>query len=688
MFLLGAPLASAQSFAEADRTARVFRIGNSTFERILRLDRDGIFGTSDFHDLARGPEWAGNLAESGEFRVVVKRRRGPPAALTGASGWRFHDESHEVAADGTASLVIRLDSTELPVRVALHYECFPEAPAVRTFLEVSNRGLEPFTLLGVDSVFLRVGSNGDPMRLLWVGNFTWGNLDRSLQPSDEALVPGSTVQLTTGASGTAAAWFALRSAQADAGLFGGWEWSGTGEMRFAAEPGSVAVSVGLGAPSFAHTLAPQETFTTPASFVGLFRGSWDAASEKTRALVEARYAPPLPSASFPPAAFDTWGYQTELDDESVHGLVDTVADLGVEHFTLDAGWMFRIGDWEESPGAFQGGIAAISGHAHARGMTFGLWVAFGCAHPDSAVALEHPEWIARRGGEPIAGEFDTFALCLADPHAREWVLSELDRIVVGYGVDWLVHDFTVITDCDDPGHGHQPGDGNWASTKGYYAILDELRRRHPGLVVENCWNGGATLDFGMVRRHDTSSLNDRCDSKGNRQSIAGTSYFLPPRYLDKYVADDGTPDGYRFLSGLLGGPMMLMGRPTDWSDDTSEAARRAVALFKTHRRLLRDGRLYHLSSSPSAEGWDALMCFDDVERDGLLLAVRDGGSRRMKLGVPDLGGRGSYKGIATSIFRQRIWDAPHATPFHMGAVDLWFEATQSGALIYFTRPAD
>jgi alpha-galactosidase len=344
--------------------------------------------------------------------------------------------------------------------------------------------------------------------------------------------------------------------------------------------------------------------------LGVFSGDLDAAGAATRAFVNRRIAPPLPAPDFPWAGFDTWGYSLDIDHPTVEVLIDRAAALGVETFTLDAGWFSRLGDWSADPQRFPGGLAALAARAHGHGMRFGLWIALGAADPASQVVQEHPEWVARVGGQPVTTDMGGVALCLADPDVRAWILAQVDRLVAEGSLDWLVHDFTVITACDEPGHSHQAGDGAWASTAGYYAVLDEIRRRHPKLVLENCWDGGSLFDFGMVARHDTSATSDRDDAYGNQRAIYGGTYLVPPRYLDKYVGDDGTPNTYRFLSALQGGPLLLMGQLTNWSPETEAAAQAALALFKQTRVINRDGAVYHLTDQPGAGPVAAVESYD------------------------------------------------------------------------------
>lgn len=627
--LLGAPaaLGARPAYVSFDPESVTWRIGNTRVERALTLDGDGRFFTAQFVDKASGRDWAPPDGRSGEFRISFVSGADASGEInrSGLAVWQLLSESRTVAPDGTADLAIGLLSAEDGVAVTLHYQCYPDTPVIRTWLDVMNVGDAPVTLTGADAFRVRVQGDGGEPDVLWVHNFTWNHPDLAFWTQNDTLASGDATVFSTGPFGDGAAWFAMRGAGDGAGLFGGWEWSGTGTVSILADrrtPGLVTLGAGFADGHFLHLLAPGDTFTAPAGFVGLFSGGWDDAAQATRRLVDRHFAPSLPDPSFPWVGFDTWGYGIGIDQSLVNVLIDRAADLGVETFTLDAGWMQRIGDWRPRSGAFDDGIEALSVHAHARGLRFGIWMAFGVADPASDVVQAHPDWVATDDGDPIPGDFGSVMLCLGNPDVQAWIVSEIDRVVNNYGVDWLLHDFGVIAACTNPAHGHQWGDGEWATAAGYYAILDEVRRRHPKLVIENCWNGGSMLDFGMVRRHDTSNTSDYNSAFSGRRGVFGTTYFLPPRYAGKYIGDDGTPPGYRFASGLAGGPLLFMGQPTVWDAATTAAAQRAAALFKELRPVLRDATLSHLSADPAWNSWDGLMCWSPSHGEGILLAFR------------------------------------------------------------------
>jgi hypothetical protein len=627
---LAAGRATAATSGDRDAGNGAWSVGNSLVSTDLRYSDDGRIVRMGLRDRSRGLDWASPGGGLG-FRIVLRAPSpdapadADPAAfeaieLTEGSTWDLVRATTKPASDGTLRFDLVLVSREAPVSVTWSLVCHPESPVFRSSVAVTNTGAQRVLLEAVDGLDVGLTAAGGALSSLTVNNFNWGHPATSFQTSQETLTPGGSVLARTGPGGNQAAWLALRSSKWNAGVFAGWEWSGPGLLAAAAAAdGTAQIGVGFAPGTFSHVLRRSETFTSPTAFFGVFSGNLDAAGAATRAFANRRIAPPLPAPDFPWAGFDTWGYSLWIDEPLVEALIDRAAWLGVESFTVDAGWFPRLGDWTADSQRFPGGLKALAARAHGEGMRFGLWIALGAADPASKVVQDHPEWVARVGGRPVATDMEGVALCLADPGVRAWILAQVDRLVAEGSLDWLVHDFTVITACDEPGHSHQTGDGSWATTAGYYAVLDEIRRRHPKLVLENCWDGGSLFDYGMVARHDTSATSDRNDAYGNQRAVYGGTYLVPPRYLDKYVGDDGTPDTYRFFSALPGGPLLLMGRLTNWSPETEAAAKAALALFKQTRAVHRDGAVYHLTGQPAAGAVAAVESYDSKTGMGTIV---------------------------------------------------------------------
>src|SRR5262245_5147095 len=140
---------------------------------------------------------------------------------------------------------------------------------------------------------------------------------------------------------------------------------------------------------------------------------------------------------------------TEADVlRNLEALAARRAEIPVEVVQIDDGWQRAVGDWLETGPAFPRGLAPLAAEIRAAGFVPGLWTAPFCAAPQSALARAHPDWLLRRGGEPLLGllhpgwspDGKVFAL---DP-SRDAVtrhLRELFAALAGMGFAHLKLDF-------------------------------------------------------------------------------------------------------------------------------------------------------------------------------------------------------------------------------------------------------
>jgi alpha-galactosidase len=95
---------------------------------------------------------------------------------------------------------------------------------------------------------------------------------------------------------------------------------------------------------------------------------------------------------------------TEADVlRNLEALAAARESLPVDVVQIDDGWQRAVGDWRETSTAFPRGLAPLAREIRDAGFVPGLWTAPFCAVPQSAVAQAHPEWLLRRGGEPLLG---------------------------------------------------------------------------------------------------------------------------------------------------------------------------------------------------------------------------------------------------------------------------------------------
>lgn len=333
----------------------------------------------------------------------------------------------------------------------------------------------------------------------------------------------------------------------------------------------------------------------------------------------------------PPLIVDTWGFGTAIDADLVAALADAAGELGAEIVTLDKGWERAVGDWIARDG-YPGGVAGLAGRLSSREQRLGLWLALGNADPDARVAVEHPEWIAQWRGRAQTVSHRTRSLCLGHGAVQRHLVDVVDALVRD-GLRWLLHDFETISRCDADHHDHEPGLGEAAAVDGWYRVLDELRRRHPKLRIENCWNGGRPLDLAMIARHDTTIGDDWCDIRHNTAAKIGLGRYLPASWCSTYMSDElELPDRAQFALYVVGGPWVVMGDVAAWSAERRATARGAIDIYRRWRPHFSSTHVIAPLLTASAEAGERRIVGSEVPA----VELRDGSTRALvAVVIPD-----------------------------------------------------
>ncbi len=425
-----------------------------------------------------------------------------------------------------------------------------------------------------------------------------------------------------------------------------------------------------------QTYSPRAETARPGAFVRSGEGTHSDAEGWLRELIRdtiptrAKGRVTFPLA--PPLIADTWGFGENIDATRVEAFFDVASELGVEVVTVDKGWEEHLGDWVARPG-YVDGVAGLARLAHDRGMALGMWVGAGNASPDSMVATKHPDWLTTWRGERPLLSFRNFTLCLGHDPARDHVLERLDSLVRD-GMDWLLHDFETIPRCDSAEHTHDPGAGEHAAVSGWYSVLAELRRRHPALIIENCWNGGRALDLQMIAHHDTTIGDDWCHSQYNRIAKLGLGRYLPSSWCTAYMADEELPLRMQLAPYVVGGPWILMGDLPGWSADYRADVVTAIDIYRRWRSADLDARVIE----PRVEGTVA----------GVATTPRADGSQLAAFAIsPDQVGRDAtwYPELTGDAVLVDEWTGA-ATPVN-GSDGIPLDTTSATGLVLSVRPA-
>lgn len=129
-----------------------------------------------------------------------------------------------------------------------------------------------------------------------------------------------------------------------------------------------------------------------------------------------------------------------------------------------------------------------------------------------------------------AGEQGTRLLNLGNPAARSWLTEHVDGLLTEQGIDLYRQDFNL-----DPlsyWRGNDPPDRQGITeikhVTGYLAYWDELRRRHPDMLIDSCASGGRRNDLETLRRAVPLWRSDYAfEPVGHQCMTYGISLWIP-----------------------------------------------------------------------------------------------------------------------------------------------------------------
>jgi alpha-galactosidase len=253
------------------------------------------------------------------------------------------------------------------------------------------------------------------------------------------------------------------------------------------------------------------------------------------------------------------------------------------------GWAMYVGLWETNPTPHPKGLRPVAEAIHAKGKKFLLWF-----EPERAVwgnpwTLEHPEWFLGKREK----EFATSLLFnLGIPEARQWLTDEISKRITAWGIDCYRQDFNMEIlnfwrEADGP---DRQGMSEIRHIEGLYAFWDELLRRHPGLMIDNCASGGRRIDIETIRRSTPLWRSDyQCfDSSptGTQVQFLGLSHWIPCHTVGTMKRLNDT---YNFRSAMGAGVVFQMyeceyevpdpDNPHDWHRKMLTDQRRAVPFY-------------------------------------------------------------------------------------------------------------
>lgn len=554
-------------------------------------------------------------------------------------------------ADGGELHEILLKDEYQKISLKRYIRTYTDCDAVETWIEVKNDEAGAVKLLHADSFATMIKTEKPTVKVLSLTG-TWA-YEANLYNSPVA--PGQIVQLQS-CEGTRDAWESNAATMISFGddvteesgevLGVALEWTGTTNRRIRRDWNGKEVSVlaGVDMTTGPYTLDAGKTFVSPKAIIVSSNNGRGEVSRQYHRWARKHLMPH--GTELRPILLNHWeGAGLNITEPILVKMMDGVKEMGGEMFVLDDGWFGRgkytrdakhgtsvgLGDWVVNTEVLPHGLTGLAAEAAKRGLKFGFWVEPEMVNTMSWFAEEHPEWILREEGRPLAlgrGGTQT-VLDFCNPAVRDYIWQMLDKLYAS------VPDLAYIKwDCNQ--HLSNPGSTYLAKdrqpnlwydyTIGLYDLLKVMRAKYPDVAIQACSAGGGHVDFGFLRYADEVWASDNTDSHQRIFIQWGESQFYPANTLAAHVTEvpnqtthRTTPLKHRFdvaMAGRLGIELV----PEKLTKEEVEFSKKAIADYKRIRPVVQQGDLYRFAS-PYENDYATLMYVNEKRDHAVVFAL-------------------------------------------------------------------
>lgn len=288
-------------------------------------------------------------------------------------------------------------------------------------------------------------------------------------------------------------------------------------------------------------IKPFENFRTPEIHMGAVMGGLDEAVNE----MHSHTRKILPETSL--LVGFGMGAEHDMSVECTKEYMRHAAEMGAEVFLVDAGWYCPpdeqmkwgeyCGDNYPHPDRYPNGIRETSDYCHELGMKFCLWADIENIGWRSKMKNAHPEWFTK----DIYGKPADSLVDMTNPEVLKWCEDELARMIEEYNMDML----RVDNNGSYKSYYGISETGECLSLRRFdaiYKMYDNLRKRFPDVIFENCAGGGGRTDLGIMKYFSHTWVSDNQRSPYSVMITNGMTLALPPEKVDRLFAGMGCHD--------------------------------------------------------------------------------------------------------------------------------------------------
>jgi alpha-galactosidase len=506
----------------------------------------------------------------------------------------------------------------LKLSVESVYEAFDGVPVVRRYSRVTNKGASPVGLEFLSSAMLHgLAAPQEYDRELrihlaqnsWMAEGQW----HTFRPSEMGFAENERTSWSQAQAGSVGSWSTERylpMAMAEnirLGLTWFWQIEHNGSWYWEISNVSARdnyaddVYAFLGGPDDLHAAAwkglkPGETYETVPVAIGCVRGGFSDAVESLTHYRRLACLTPHKDNSRCPVIFNDymnclWGDPTEAKELP---MVAAAARAGCEYFVIDAGWYAdlhedwspTIGAWQPSSTRFPHGLKFLLDEIRQAGMVPGLWLEPEVAGAKSRLAQKPDHWFFVRHGKRVSKN-SRFLLDFRNPEVRAYLDQVIARLVNDYGVGYIKMDYNVDSLQGTEIGADSFGQGLLEHNRAHLAWLEEILKRYPDLVIENCGSGGGRMDYAMLSRLQIQSMTDQEDYLKLPMILVGASAAVLPEQLAIWSYPLAQADADQASFNMVTSMMCRIHQSGRLDSLTPEASAQVIEGIRVYKESLR-----------------------------------------------------------------------------------------------------
>jgi len=454
--------------------------------------------------------------------------------------WKFQEE-HGISESGRTTRIRTVTDPKTGLVVRNTVVEYTDFPTVEWTLSFKNSGTNDTPrlegILPLDARFQRRES-GEFLLHHFIGSPCQAN---DYEPLETRLEAKASQRLHTDGgrpTNTRLPYFNLETGP-DSGVIVVLGWAGQWAAQFTRDEGrGLRVTGGQEATSF--RLHPGEEVHSPMVVLQFYRGDWLRSQNVWRSWMLAHNVPRRDGQVLKPFIYGCTGnYFPGLKTDAAGELkfLESYAKEKIlpDYWDQDAGWYpcgdgwWNVGTWEVDKTRWPKGLREASDWHHAHGVKQIVWFEPERAAGGTWLTRNHPGW--------CFGGTDGGLMKIGDPYYRKWITDRIDQLITSEGIDFYRQDFNMDPLYSWRGSDDEDRQGieEIRHVEGYYALWDELVRRHPKLWIDTCASGGRRNDLGTLRRAVPILRSDfagdpndaNYDPLSQQNHIYGISFWMP-----------------------------------------------------------------------------------------------------------------------------------------------------------------